>query len=137
MYLAMCVSFRFGYVCASKTMALRRLLEAESSDTGFTNQEKGVCVCPSVRGRGCLAVCPSICLYARVNRMERERKGLCSGEMLIVLFNSRKLSEVEFRATLRRLIFEGTLVVSVFKHVCLLSVRPRRVPQQAFPAPPG
>ncbi|XP_023838092.2 ubiquitin carboxyl-terminal hydrolase CYLD [Salvelinus sp. IW2-2015] len=31
---------RFGYVCASKTMALRRLLEAESSDTGFTNQEK-------------------------------------------------------------------------------------------------
>ncbi|KAM7377061.1 hypothetical protein PAMA_013716 [Pampus argenteus] len=31
---------RFGYVCASKTMALRRLLEAENSDTGFTNQEK-------------------------------------------------------------------------------------------------
>ncbi|KAM6949442.1 LOW QUALITY PROTEIN: ubiquitin carboxyl-terminal hydrolase CYLD [Aplochiton taeniatus] len=31
---------RFGYVCASKTMALRRLLEAESSDKGFTNQEK-------------------------------------------------------------------------------------------------
>ncbi|KAJ8007646.1 hypothetical protein DPEC_G00096330 [Dallia pectoralis] len=31
---------RFGYVCASKTMALRRLLEAESSDAGFTNQEK-------------------------------------------------------------------------------------------------
>ncbi|XP_075884086.1 ubiquitin carboxyl-terminal hydrolase CYLD isoform X2 [Nelusetta ayraudi] len=31
---------RYGYVCASKTMALRRLLEAASSDTGFTNQEK-------------------------------------------------------------------------------------------------
>uniref|UniRef100_A0A8C3AE86 ubiquitinyl hydrolase 1 n=1 Tax=Cyclopterus lumpus TaxID=8103 RepID=A0A8C3AE86_CYCLU len=31
---------RNGYVCASKTMALRRLLEAGSSDTGFTNQEK-------------------------------------------------------------------------------------------------
>ncbi|XP_023692192.1 ubiquitin carboxyl-terminal hydrolase CYLD [Paramormyrops kingsleyae] len=31
---------RHGYVCASKTMALRRLLEAESSDTGFTSQEK-------------------------------------------------------------------------------------------------
>nr|XP_020505032.1 ubiquitin carboxyl-terminal hydrolase CYLD-like [Labrus bergylta] len=31
---------RFGYVCASKTMALRRLLEAENSDKGFTNQEK-------------------------------------------------------------------------------------------------
>ena len=32
---------RFGYVCASKTMALRRLLEAANSDTGFTNEEKG------------------------------------------------------------------------------------------------
>ena len=43
---AVCVHVaRFGYVCASKTMALRRLLEAESSDTGFTNQEKGRCVC--------------------------------------------------------------------------------------------
>ncbi|KAI1888660.1 hypothetical protein AGOR_G00187430 [Albula goreensis] len=31
---------RHGYVCASKTMALRRLLEAESTDTGFTHQEK-------------------------------------------------------------------------------------------------
>lgn len=31
---------RFGYVCASKTMALRRLLEAANSDTGFTNEEK-------------------------------------------------------------------------------------------------
>ncbi|XP_056156431.1 ubiquitin carboxyl-terminal hydrolase CYLD isoform X2 [Lampris incognitus] len=31
---------RFGYVCASKTMALRRLLEAENNNTGFTNQEK-------------------------------------------------------------------------------------------------
>ncbi|XP_072314901.1 ubiquitin carboxyl-terminal hydrolase CYLD [Eucyclogobius newberryi] len=31
---------RFGYVCASKTMALRRLLEAANSDAGFTNQEK-------------------------------------------------------------------------------------------------
>ncbi|XP_061106764.1 ubiquitin carboxyl-terminal hydrolase CYLD [Conger conger] len=31
---------RYGYVCASKTMALRRLLEAESSDPGFTHQEK-------------------------------------------------------------------------------------------------
>ncbi|XP_026183171.1 ubiquitin carboxyl-terminal hydrolase CYLD [Mastacembelus armatus] len=31
---------RYGYVCASKTMALRRLLEAANSDTGFTNQEK-------------------------------------------------------------------------------------------------
>ncbi|XP_069374783.1 ubiquitin carboxyl-terminal hydrolase CYLD [Paralichthys olivaceus] len=30
----------YGYVCASKTMALRRLLEAASRDTGFTNQEK-------------------------------------------------------------------------------------------------
>lgn len=29
-------------MCASKTMALRRLLEADNSDTGFTNQEKGV-----------------------------------------------------------------------------------------------
>lgn len=34
---------RYGYVCASKTMALRRMLEAANSDTGFTNQEKGVC----------------------------------------------------------------------------------------------
>ncbi|XP_040887380.1 ubiquitin carboxyl-terminal hydrolase CYLD [Toxotes jaculatrix] len=31
---------RYGYVCASKTMALRRLLEAANSDAGFTNQEK-------------------------------------------------------------------------------------------------
>lgn len=31
---------RYGYVCASKTMALRRLLEAANSDMGFTNQEK-------------------------------------------------------------------------------------------------
>lgn len=31
---------RYGYVCASKTMALRRLLESANSDTGFTNQEK-------------------------------------------------------------------------------------------------
>lgn len=29
-------------MCASKTMALRRLLEAASSDAGFTNQEKGL-----------------------------------------------------------------------------------------------
>ena len=39
------VCLRYGYVCASKTMALRRLLEAANSNTGFTNQEKGVCVC--------------------------------------------------------------------------------------------
>ncbi|XP_033465752.1 ubiquitin carboxyl-terminal hydrolase CYLD [Epinephelus lanceolatus] len=31
---------RYGYVCASKTMALRRQLEAANSDMGFTNQEK-------------------------------------------------------------------------------------------------
>uniref|UniRef100_A0A8C6WE47 ubiquitinyl hydrolase 1 n=1 Tax=Neogobius melanostomus TaxID=47308 RepID=A0A8C6WE47_9GOBI len=31
---------RFGYVCASKTMALRRLLEAANRDTSFTNEEK-------------------------------------------------------------------------------------------------
>ncbi|KAM9833034.1 ubiquitin carboxyl-terminal hydrolase CYLD isoform 1-T1 [Syngnathus typhle] len=31
---------RYGYVCASKTMALRRLLEAANQDAGFTNQEK-------------------------------------------------------------------------------------------------
>ncbi|KAL2079128.1 hypothetical protein ACEWY4_024872 [Coilia grayii] len=31
---------RYGYVCASKTMALRKLLEAETTDAGFTNQEK-------------------------------------------------------------------------------------------------
>ncbi|XP_062864692.1 ubiquitin carboxyl-terminal hydrolase CYLD [Trichomycterus rosablanca] len=31
---------RFGYVCASKTMALRKLLEEETTDAGFTNQEK-------------------------------------------------------------------------------------------------
>ncbi|XP_037538661.1 ubiquitin carboxyl-terminal hydrolase CYLD [Nematolebias whitei] len=31
---------RFGYVCASKTMALRRLLEAANSNMGFTSQEK-------------------------------------------------------------------------------------------------
>ncbi|KAI9546252.1 hypothetical protein NQZ68_028668 [Dissostichus eleginoides] len=31
---------RYGYVCASKTMALRRLLEAANSNMGFTNQEK-------------------------------------------------------------------------------------------------
>lgn len=41
----LCVFPRYGYVCASKTMALRRLLEAANSDAGFTNQEKGVCVC--------------------------------------------------------------------------------------------
>uniref|UniRef100_A0A3B5A6T1 ubiquitinyl hydrolase 1 n=1 Tax=Stegastes partitus TaxID=144197 RepID=A0A3B5A6T1_9TELE len=35
---------KYGYVCASKTMALRRLLEAANSDTGFTNQEKGMYV---------------------------------------------------------------------------------------------
>lgn len=34
-------TFRFGYVCASKTMALRKLLEAETTDAGFTNEEKG------------------------------------------------------------------------------------------------
>lgn len=34
-------TIRFGYVCASKTMALRKLLEAETTDTGFTNEEKG------------------------------------------------------------------------------------------------
>uniref|UniRef100_A0A672G106 ubiquitinyl hydrolase 1 n=1 Tax=Salarias fasciatus TaxID=181472 RepID=A0A672G106_SALFA len=32
---------RYGYVCASKTMALRRLLEAANTNAGFTNQEKG------------------------------------------------------------------------------------------------
>ncbi|XP_054609552.1 ubiquitin carboxyl-terminal hydrolase CYLD isoform X2 [Dunckerocampus dactyliophorus] len=31
---------RYGYVCASKTMALRRLLEAANRNAGFTNQEK-------------------------------------------------------------------------------------------------
>ncbi|KAK5848239.1 hypothetical protein PBY51_005871 [Eleginops maclovinus] len=31
---------RYGYVCASKTMALRRLLEAANINMGFTNQEK-------------------------------------------------------------------------------------------------
>ncbi|KAI4893596.1 hypothetical protein NFI96_027407 [Prochilodus magdalenae] len=31
---------RYGYVCASKTMALRKLLEAETPDAGFTNEEK-------------------------------------------------------------------------------------------------
>ncbi|XP_067303734.1 ubiquitin carboxyl-terminal hydrolase CYLD [Pseudorasbora parva] len=31
---------RFGYVCASKTMALRKLLKAETADSGFTNEEK-------------------------------------------------------------------------------------------------
>lgn len=36
---------RYGYVCASKTMALRRLLDAANSDKGFTNQEKGMWVC--------------------------------------------------------------------------------------------
>lgn len=35
---------RYGYVCASKTMALRRLLEAANQDMGFTNKEKGLCV---------------------------------------------------------------------------------------------
>lgn len=44
------VRFRFGYVCASKTMALRRLLEAANRDTGFTNQEKGTA---SVRSTVC------------------------------------------------------------------------------------
>lgn len=28
-------------MCASKTMALRKLLEAETTDAGFTNEEKG------------------------------------------------------------------------------------------------
>ncbi|XP_051981485.1 ubiquitin carboxyl-terminal hydrolase CYLD-like [Xyrauchen texanus] len=31
---------RFGYVCASKTMSLRKLLKAETADAGFTNEEK-------------------------------------------------------------------------------------------------
>ncbi|XP_030635595.1 ubiquitin carboxyl-terminal hydrolase CYLD [Chanos chanos] len=31
---------RYGYVCASKTMTLRKLLEAETTDTGFTNEER-------------------------------------------------------------------------------------------------
>ncbi|XP_061664149.1 ubiquitin carboxyl-terminal hydrolase CYLD isoform X2 [Syngnathoides biaculeatus] len=31
---------RYGYVCASKTMALRRMLEEANADAGFTNQEK-------------------------------------------------------------------------------------------------
>lgn len=43
-FLCLCVFvfLRYGYVCASKTMALRRLLEAANSDTGFTSQEKGM-----------------------------------------------------------------------------------------------
>lgn len=44
MFLCTAMFPRFGYVCASKTMALRRLLEAANSDMGFTNQEKGMCV---------------------------------------------------------------------------------------------
>lgn len=36
-------------MCASKTMALRRLLEAANSDMGFTNQEKGMQVFSSTR----------------------------------------------------------------------------------------
>lgn len=43
---------RYGYVCASKTMALRRLLEAANSDTGFTNQEKGAYTSGCVREVG-------------------------------------------------------------------------------------
>ncbi|XP_056621132.1 ubiquitin carboxyl-terminal hydrolase CYLD-like [Triplophysa dalaica] len=31
---------RFGYVCASKTMTLRKLLQAETADAGYTNEEK-------------------------------------------------------------------------------------------------
>ncbi|KAL1272106.1 hypothetical protein QQF64_031122 [Cirrhinus molitorella] len=31
---------RYGYVCASKTMALRKLLKEETADSGFTNEEK-------------------------------------------------------------------------------------------------
>uniref|UniRef100_A0A671LAC0 ubiquitinyl hydrolase 1 n=2 Tax=Sinocyclocheilus anshuiensis TaxID=1608454 RepID=A0A671LAC0_9TELE len=30
----------YGYVCASKTMALRKLLKEETADSGFTNEEK-------------------------------------------------------------------------------------------------
>lgn len=40
-YLLFVHGFRYGYVCASKTMALRKLLEAETTDAGFTNEEKG------------------------------------------------------------------------------------------------
>ena len=50
------VCLRYGYVCASKTMALRRLLEAANSNTGFTNQEKGVCVCVCVCLDSCLCM---------------------------------------------------------------------------------
>ena len=53
------VCLRYGYVCASKTMALRRLLEAANSNTGFTNQEKGVCVCVCV----CLSVFVCVCVW--------------------------------------------------------------------------
>lgn len=34
-------SFRNGYVCATKIMALRKILEAAGKSTGFTNEEKG------------------------------------------------------------------------------------------------
>lgn len=58
------VCLRYGYVCASKTMALRRLLEAANSNTGFTNQEKGVCVCVCVWIPACACDQTEECCHA-------------------------------------------------------------------------
>ena len=36
-----CVCFRHGYVCATKVMKLRRILEKMEAASGFTSEEKG------------------------------------------------------------------------------------------------
>lgn len=37
----MCVFVRHGYVCATKIMKLRRILEKVEAASGFTSEEKG------------------------------------------------------------------------------------------------
>lgn len=37
------LSPRHGYVCATKVMKLRRILESVEAASGFTSEEKGVC----------------------------------------------------------------------------------------------
>ena len=36
-----CVCFSHGYVCATKVMKLRRILEKMEAASGFTSEEKG------------------------------------------------------------------------------------------------
>lgn len=80
---------RYGYVCASKTMALRRLLEAANQDMGFTNKEKGLFVCEA------LSVAPeSDALRGRVN-MSSDATEECR---LVLLIRSGRVPQQAFPA---------------------------------------